>query len=219
MNNEYRSSRLFDVRGKHEGKRRRTFRLPPYSTNDGPPELVVSNIRNALRIDRAIAYTVWFDEARRSMRRRERGVTSKCLATARTFSPFRLMDSAASCNWSGVRKTGQRVLLIVFNRNGKDKPPLSGTIIAPFGLDLQAGLSLLIKEDVYVKTSYKTCLPQGCVAPIAANGEFEEALRANEKLSVAMTASDTGQPVKLDVSLKGFAQGLDRLAALSARDE
>ncbi|MER8373462.1 invasion associated locus B family protein [Mesorhizobium sp. M1406] len=116
-------------------------------------------------------------------------------------------------------KTGQRVLLIVFNRNGKDKPPLSGTVIAPFGLDLQAGLSLLIKEDVYVKTSYKTCLPQGCVAPIAANGEFEEALRANEKLSVAMTASDTGQPVKLDVSLKGFAQGLDRLAALSARDE
>ena len=116
-------------------------------------------------------------------------------------------------------KTGQRALLIVFNRSGTDKPPLSGTIVAPFGLELQAGLSLLLKEDVYVKTSYRTCLPQGCIAPIAANAEFEEALRANEKLTVAMTASDTGQPVKLDVSLKGFAQSLDRLTALSARDE
>jgi invasion protein IalB len=115
-------------------------------------------------------------------------------------------------------KTGQRALLVVLNRQGKDKT-LSGTIIAPFGLDLQSGLSLLLKEDVYVKASYKTCVPQGCVAPIAANGEFEKALRANEKLSVAMTATDSGQPVTLDVSLKGFAQGLDRLTALSARND
>lgn len=114
-------------------------------------------------------------------------------------------------------KTGQRALLVVLNRQGKDKT-LSGTIIAPFGLNLQVGLSLLVKQDVYIKSAYKTCLPQGCIAPIVANGQFEAALRENEKLIVAMTASDTGQPVRLDVSLQGFAQGLDRLTTLSARN-
>lgn len=116
-------------------------------------------------------------------------------------------------------KTGQRALLIVFSRNGKDKSVLSGTIIAPFGIDLQAGLSLLIKNDVYVKASYSTCLPQGCLAPIAANDQFEKALQENEKLIVAMMASDTGQPVRLDVSLKGFGQSLERMTALSKRGE
>jgi invasion protein IalB len=115
--------------------------------------------------------------------------------------------------------SNQRVLMIVFDGTPKDKQRLSGTVIAPFGVDLSSGLSLRIKADVYVKAAYKTCLPQGCVAPIAADAKFESALRANDKLTVVMTASDTGEPVSLEVSLKGLAQGLDRLRTLAAAGE
>ncbi|PWK68258.1 invasion protein IalB [Aminobacter sp. AP02] len=112
--------------------------------------------------------------------------------------------------------SNQRILMIVFEDTAKDKQPLAGTVIAPFGIDLQSGLALRIKDDVYAKAAYKTCLPQGCVAPVAVDAKFEAALRANEKLTVAMTASDTGAPVTLDVSLKGLAQSLDRLKKLAA---
>lgn len=112
--------------------------------------------------------------------------------------------------------SNQRVLMIVFEGAAKDKQPLAGTVIAPFGIDLPSGLSLRIKDDVYAKAAYKTCLPQGCVAPVVVDAKFEAALRANEKLTVAMTASDTGAPVNLDVSLKGLAQSLDRLKKLAA---
>ena len=114
--------------------------------------------------------------------------------------------------------SNQRVLMIVFEGAAKDKP-LAGTVIAPFGIDLQSGLALRIKDDVYAKAAYKTCLPQGCVAPVAVDAKFEAALRANEKLTVAMTASDTGAPVSLEVSLKGLAQSLDRLKKLGVASE
>jgi invasion protein IalB len=116
-------------------------------------------------------------------------------------------------------QSGKRALLIVFGINAKDSGLLSGTIIAPFGLDLKSGLSLKMADTVYLEAPFKTCVPQGCVAAAVANSELQAAMRAGAKLTIAMTAADSGQPVNMDVSLKGFGQASDRLAALLKKNE
>lgn len=109
--------------------------------------------------------------------------------------------------------SNQRVLTLVLESSAKNKQPLMGTVIAPFGVDLPSGLSLRIKGEVYSKAAYKTCLPQGCVATVAVDSKFEAALRANEKLTVTLIMSN-GTSVDLDVSLKGLNESLDRLKSI-----
>src|SRR5262245_23211903 len=114
-------------------------------------------------------------------------------------------------------QSGKRALLIVFGID--ETGVLSGTIIAPFGLDLKSGLSLKMADTVYLEAPFKTCVPQGCVAPAAVNSKLQTAMRDGDKLTVAMTAADSGQTINMDVSLKGFGQAYDRLAALSKKKE
>jgi len=116
-------------------------------------------------------------------------------------------------------QSGKRALLIVFGFDATDNGILSGTIVAPFGLDLKSGLSLKIADAVFLEAPFKTCLPQGCVAPAAVNSKLQTAMRGGEKLTVSMTAADSGQPINMDVSLKGFGQAYDRLAALSKKKD
>ena len=116
-------------------------------------------------------------------------------------------------------QSGKRALLIVFDINATGNGLLSGRIIAPFGLDLKSGLSLKIADAVYLEAPFKTCLPQGCVAPTIVNSELLAAMRDGQKLTVAMTAADSNRPVNMDVSLKGFGQAYDRLTALSEKSK
>ena len=113
----------------------------------------------------------------------------------------------------------ERVLTIAFVVPSDGKGGLSGSIVAPFGLDLQSGIKLRVEKETLLNGSFKTCLPQGCLAPLTADDKVERALRASAKLLVEMTAADTGQRVDLTVSLKGFSQSLDRLKTLAATTE
>ncbi|WP_312359959.1 invasion associated locus B family protein [Ensifer sp.] len=113
----------------------------------------------------------------------------------------------------------ERVLTIAFAIPSGGKDGLSGTIVAPFGLDLQSGIRLRIEKDMLLTTTFKTCLPQGCLAAFAPDEKLERALRAGAKLVIEMTAADSGQRVDVAVSLKGFSQSLDRLKKLSANAE
>lgn len=113
----------------------------------------------------------------------------------------------------------ERVLTIAFDAAQGEGKGLSGTIIVPFGLDLQSGITLRLEKKALLKAAFKTCLPQGCLVPIAADGALEKELRAGAKLIVEVATADTGQRLELGVSLKGFSQSLDRLMKLAAATE
>jgi invasion protein IalB len=100
---------------------------------------------------------------------------------------------------------------------GKDDGTASGAIIMPFGLLLSSGLTLQVDDKAASKPlPFRTCLPAGCLAPVSLDKATVSAARAGTTLKISAVASDTNQPVNLTISLKGFAQALDRLKTLLA---
>jgi invasion protein IalB len=72
-----------------------------------------------------------------------------------------------------------------------------------------------IGEEEVLRGAYRTCLPAGCVAEIDLPAETIKKLEAAEAASILMTAN-SGQPVKTDVSLRGFAAAYQRLTELTS---
>lgn len=109
-------------------------------------------------------------------------------------------------------QTGQRVLTAELrNAGGK----VEGVLLMPFGLDLAKGASLKIDEAAGPNLTFSTCLPQGCLAPIAFDAKQVSALKAGTNINVTTTALSPSQPVAFKISLKGFGAALDRIAALT----
>jgi invasion protein IalB len=109
-------------------------------------------------------------------------------------------------------KSNQRVLAIELSPEG-DKA--EGMLALPFGLILDKGVALKIGEvDLGPVLRFKTCLPQGCIAPFSFDAKTLATLRKASSLSVTAVGTND-QPAALSVSLKGFGQALDRAAALA----
>jgi invasion protein IalB len=108
-------------------------------------------------------------------------------------------------------KSNQKVLAVELQPQG-DK--VEGVLMLPFGLLLEKGVALKVGDaDIGPALRFRTCLPQGCVAPLSLDAKTLGALRKATTLTVnAAGAND--QPMALSVSLKGFGQALDRAAAL-----
>lgn len=111
------------------------------------------------------------------------------------------------------QQDGRRVLAIEFipaDANG-----LAGTLVLPFGLRLDAGVILTVDDrPVGEGFRFSTCLPAGCVVPLALDAAAVEALRSGETLKLAATANDSGAPLTFSVSLRGFTAGIQRTAEL-----
>lgn len=106
----------------------------------------------------------------------------------------------------------QRMLLFaVTEGEGNAK----ATLILPFGLLLSPGVHIEIAEKELASGGFQTCLPQGCLVEIELSSMALDQLQTGEKLSVLMTVQN-GQPMKTDVSLKGFGAAYRRLLALAA---
>ncbi|WP_459081215.1 invasion associated locus B family protein [Mesorhizobium sp. A623] len=110
------------------------------------------------------------------------------------------------------QKTRQRVLTFAIGMADKKAKV---TLVLPFGLLLSEGVRVQIGEEEILRGAYRTCLPAGCVAEIELPAETIKKLESAETASVLMTAN-SGQPVKTDVSLKGFSSAFQRLTELSA---
>jgi len=108
-------------------------------------------------------------------------------------------------------KTGQRILAIELrpaNANAE------GTLALPFGLVLSKGAALQIDAGaVGVPIHFRTCLPVGCIVPIAFDSKTVAVLRNGTTVKIK-TIRDGGGEMQLSVSLKGFAGALDRTALL-----
>jgi len=107
----------------------------------------------------------------------------------------------------------QRVLAVEIGK--VDGDGASGLLLLPFGLALAQPVALQIDDGApLTNLAFRTCLPAGCVVPIAFDGNVLAALRAGGALKIAATA-DGGNPANFSVSLKGFSKALDRVAALT----
>lgn len=112
-----------------------------------------------------------------------------------------------------TQQNGQRVLAIEFGKSSDDS--LTGNLVLPFGLLLDAGAVLQI-DDAAPQTPLKfsTCLPGGCVVPLSFDPVAADALGAGTALRVKVQSTDMKE-LAFSISLKGLAAALDRLRVLT----
>lgn len=111
-----------------------------------------------------------------------------------------------------VQHNGQRVLAIELKRDADGA--LTGNLVLPFGLRLDAGATLQIDAaPPQPPLRFSTCLPGGCLVPLTFNAEAVAALSGGTLLKVNVQSIDAKE-VPLTISLKGLAAALDRLEAL-----
>jgi len=90
-----------------------------------------------------------------------------------------------------------------------------GTLILPFGLDLDKGVNLAIDDgQSSPNLRFRTCLPQGCLVPLSFTPEALPALSGGKALNVAATA-DGGAVTPFTISLNGLASALARAQELA----
>lgn len=114
-----------------------------------------------------------------------------------------------------VQEEGRRRILVLEITAEPNAETARGTLVLPFGLDLERGISLEI-DDVALADNlrFRTCIPSGCILPIALSAPHLAALRRGGTLTILTAASDTGQPFSFSVSLRGFSAAFNRLVEL-----
>lgn len=114
------------------------------------------------------------------------------------------------------RESGQLVLAVELaaGENGA----VAGSIVLPFGLRLAEGVVLQDDDkSAWLAARFSTCLPVGCLVPLALEPDSLGRLRAGNALNLEATTNDDGAKVNFSISLKGFAAAHDRLKALGER--
>lgn len=90
----------------------------------------------------------------------------------------------------------------------------SGVLVLPFGLAVTRGITLQVDEnEPAAQLPFSTCVPAGCLVPLAFDEAMLASLRAGTQLIV------TGEAVSLDgvrlsISLTGLSSALNRTQAL-----
>ena len=129
-------------------------------------------------------------------------------------------EGTTRCAMSQTQVRGQdrqRVLSIEVQATNADASA-NGTLVLPFGLQLESGVVLLIDESEFLPPlRFSTCLPAGCVVPLSFNADAISALRAGGTLGVKAAANDSGQEVNFSISLRGFSSAHARIAELGTQ--
>lgn len=126
-----------------------------------------------------------------------------------------MQGTAKQCAMSQTQsqQNGQRVLAIELAAPAGNI--VTGTLVLPFGLALESGVTLQIDEKpAMAPMRFRTCIPAGCLVNLSFDAQTIVALRAGAVLKVKATA-DGGAATPFSISLQGFGAALDRLAALA----
>lgn len=128
-----------------------------------------------------------------------------------------VVNNAKRCAVQQVQsdtKTGQRLLMVELNPTADGGT--TGNLVLPFGLQFDAGVSLALDAGISGKPlNYKTCIPAGCLVPLALDANTITALKAGKQLKLtAKSVDDSVKPLVFTVSLKGFGPALDRAATI-----
>jgi invasion protein IalB len=91
-----------------------------------------------------------------------------------------------------------------------------GTMVLPFGLAVDEPVVMRIDETGAPQTlHFRTCLPVGCLVPLAFDTAAIAGLRKGATLHVKATAAEGGREAAFKISLNGFGSALDRTVELS----
>lgn len=97
----------------------------------------------------------------------------------------------------------------------EDGTGVDGVLVLPFGLRLDAGVELGIDENTAMpQRRFSTCIPAGCLVPVAFDADTTTAVKSGEMLHIAATANDNDQEIALSISLSGFTSAFDRIVQL-----
>ena len=92
----------------------------------------------------------------------------------------------------------------------------NGVLVLPFGLKLDNGVTLAIDEEAPLPgLRFSTCLPAGCLVPLAFDAGTVTSLKDGTALGVRAVANETGQEIAFSISLNGFTSALSRAAQLT----
>lgn len=108
---------------------------------------------------------------------------------------------------------GQLVLRVVLGV-GDTGGPADVTFVTPFGVRVLDGVAVETAESNLARIDFLTCMTAGCVATGTLDAGVIDALSAGDTATVTMNAT-SGDEVRLDVSLSGFAAAWSRLNALT----
>lgn len=112
-----------------------------------------------------------------------------------------------------TQQNGRRVLAIELN--APSTSTVSGTLVMPFGLALDSGVTFQIDDrPAMPPLRFRTCVPAGCLVNVNFDAATIAALRAASTLKLKATADD-GTSAPLSISLHGFGAAFDRIGALS----
>ncbi|MEH2514737.1 invasion protein IalB [Bradyrhizobium sp. AZCC 1610] len=129
----------------------------------------------------------------------------------------RIADGQKQCLLSqaqGNNQSGQRIFAIELHPPADGKT--EGTILMPFGLNLDSGAILKLDDrDLGKGLRFSTCVPQGCLLPVSFPTVATDAIRKAGKLVVASLNLSSGDAVTFNVSLNGFGAALDRTSQLA----
>jgi invasion protein IalB len=131
----------------------------------------------------------------------------------------RIADGQKQCLLSqaqGNNQSGQRIFAIELRPPADGKT--EGTILMPFGLNLDSGAILKLDDrDLGKGLRFSTCVPQGCLLPVSFPTVATDAMRKAGKLVVASLNLSSGDAITFNVSLNGFGTALDRMTQLASR--
>jgi invasion protein IalB len=119
------------------------------------------------------------------------------------------------CTLSQQQFGQNRQRLLAIELAPGDGANVTGTLVLPFGLLLEAGVTTQIDDKPTGKPlRFRTCLPAGCVVPLQFDGAAASALRAGTALKFIATPSESNEALTFSISLKGLPAALSRTAAL-----
>jgi invasion protein IalB len=112
-----------------------------------------------------------------------------------------------------ARQDGQRILGIELAVTPQQV--VTGALVLPFGLELDAGVSLQVDDaEARPPLRFATCLPAGCIVPVALDAPMLMALRSGSALKLNVRAAGATEPLSFSISLRGFSAALDRTSEL-----
>jgi invasion protein IalB len=120
-----------------------------------------------------------------------------------------------TCSFSQQQTAKEsRQLVVGVELRATSADTVEGTLVLPFGLAVSRPVTLQVDEGAAMPLAFRTCLPIGCLVPLAFEPATVSALRKGATLQVKTTA-DNAQEVAFRISLRGFSSAFDRTAALS----
>jgi invasion protein IalB len=128
----------------------------------------------------------------------------------------RIVNGQKQCllaNMQGGGQAGKAPFAVELQMSGDGR--MEGTMLMPFGLKLDAGVTLTLDgEDLGSALRFSTCVQQGCLLPVSFPAITVVVMKKSKTLTVAAPDLGSGNEVSFNVPLEGFAAAMARMSEL-----